>query len=53
MPEYVWIYSDRPGSEHISYNTFHEVSLEVNEYLLRDRHIQNPFKDLRWRTLEK
>ena len=53
MPVYVWIYNNRQGSEYISYNTYREVTLEVNEYLLRDRRIQNPVKDLRWSALEK
>ena len=30
-----------------------EVTLQVDEYLLRDRHIQNQVKDLRWSALEK
>ena len=36
MPVYVWIYNNRQGSEYISYNTYREITLEVNEYLLRD-----------------
>ena len=45
MPEYIWIYNNRQGYE--------QVTLQVNEYLLRNMHIQNPVKDLRWSTLEK
>ena len=37
MPEYVWIYDNRQGSEYASYNTQREVTLQVNEYLLRDQ----------------
>ena len=40
MPEYIWIYDIRQGSEYVSYNTLSEVTLKVNKYLLRD--IQNP-----------
>ena len=43
MPEYVWIYDHRQASEYVSYNTWREVTLQVNEYLLRDGCIQNPF----------
>ena len=53
MLEYVWIYVNGQGSEYISYNTQSEVTLQVNEYLLRDRRIQNPDKDLKWNALEK
>ena len=39
------------------YHTVHshscEVTLQVDEYLLRDRYIQNQVKDLRWSALEK
>ena len=52
MPGYVWIFNIRQGSD-VSYNTQLTVILQVNEYLLRDRHIQNMAKDLRWSTLEK
>ena len=34
-------------------NMYREVSLQVNEYLLRDGRIQNPVKDLRGIALEK
>ena len=27
--------------------------IQVNEYLLRDKRIQNPVKDLKWSVLEK
>ena len=30
-----------------------ELTLQVNEFLLRDRPIQNVVKDLRWSALEK
>ena len=53
MPEYVWIYDYEQVSEHVSYNTQRGVTLQVNEYLLRERHIQNPVKGLRWSALEK
>ena len=37
MPEYVWIYNNRQGSEYVSYNVYRgEVTLQVKEYLLRD-----------------
>ena len=52
MPGYVWIFNTRQSSD-VSYNTQLTVILQVNEYLLRDRHIQNMAKDLRWSTLEK
>ena len=35
------------------YHAIHKVTLQVNEYLLRDRGIQNPVKNLKWSTLEK
>ena len=35
MPNYVWIYDNRQGFEHVSYNTCHEVTVQVNGYLLR------------------
>ena len=53
MPEYAWIYKNRPGSEYASYNTYHEVTPQINEYFLRDIHYQNMVKDLRSSTLEK
>ena len=53
MPEYVWIYDNRQDSEYVSYNTQSEVTLPVNEYLLRDRSIQDLVKDLRWSALER
>ena len=43
MLNYVWIYDNRQGFEHVSYNTYHEVTVEVNGYLLRL--IRNPVKD--------
>ena len=36
MLEYAWIYDNRQGPEYISYRTQCEVTLQVNEYLLRD-----------------
>ena len=48
MPEYVWVYDNRQGTEYVSNNTKREVTLQVNEYFLRDRPIQNLVKDLRW-----
>ena len=53
MPEYAWIYDNRQGSEYIPYNTQRKVTLQVNEYLLTERRIQNPVKDLRWSASEK
>ena len=44
MPEYVWIYDNRQDSEYAPYSAWVEVTLKVNQYLLRDRHIQNPVK---------
>ena len=43
-PEYA---NNRQDSEYVSYNTQREVILQVNEYLLRDELIQNPFTDIR------
>ena len=37
ITEYVWIEDNRQGSEYVSHNTYSEVSLQVNEYLSRDR----------------
>ena len=42
IPEYVLIYDNRQGHEYVSYMTLREFTLHVNEYLLRDRHIQKP-----------
>ena len=36
MPGYVWIYNNRQDFEYVSRNTLCEVTLQVNEYLLRD-----------------
>ena len=38
--EYVWIYNNRWGSEYVSYNIWQEGTLQFNEYLLRDRHME-------------
>ena len=35
-PEYVWILNNRLSSEYVSCNTQCEVTVKVNEYLLRD-----------------
>ena len=51
--EYVWIYNNRQGSEYVSYNTQREVTLQVNEYLLSNRPIQNLVKNLRWSALKE
>ena len=51
MPEHVWIYSNKQTSEYVSCNTKVQVTLKVNEYLLRD--IQNLVNDLRWSAFEK
>ena len=53
MPEYVWIIINTQGSEYASYNTWWNVTLQVNEYLLRYRCIPTPVKDLIWSALEK
>ena len=53
MSEYVWTYNNGQSCEYVSYNIYQEVTLQVNEYLLRDGRIQNPVRDLRWSTLEK
>ena len=60
MVEYVYMFEFRiidvnmyQGPEYVSYNTYCEVTLQINEYLLRDKRIHNPFKDLRWSALEK
>ena len=34
-------------------NTYRVVTLQANEYLLRDGHIQNLVRFLRWSALEK
>ena len=47
MPECIWVYNNKQDS------TQHEVPLQVDEYLLKDRRIQDPVKDIRWSTLEK
>ena len=47
MSKYVWIYDNKQGSEYVSHNTYRVVTLQLNEYLLRERNIQNPVKDLR------
>ena len=39
MPQYVWIFDNRQGSEFVSCNTCCEDSLQVNGNLLRDRRI--------------
>ena len=53
MPEYVWTYEDKQGSEYVSYNIERKFTQQVNKYLLKDERIQNPVKDLRKCTLEK
>ena len=47
MSDYIWIYDNRQGSEYVSYNIQRQENLQVNEYLLWDRLIHNPVKDLR------
>ena len=47
MPEYVRIYDNRQDSD-----IAQGQSTQVNEYLLRNRCIQNLVKDLRWSALE-
>ena len=51
--KYARIYNNRQGFEYVQYNTQHKVTLQVNEYLLRDRSIQNPIKDLKYGALKK
>ena len=53
MLEYVWNCDNRQGSEYVLYYAQCDVTLPINEYLLRNRPIQNLVKDLRWATLEK
>ena len=36
---YTWIYHNKQSYKHVFYNTKGEVTLEVNEYLLKDSHI--------------
>ena len=40
MPEYVWIFNNRQGSEYVSCNTKCEITLKVTEYSYWDI---NPF----------
>ena len=49
----ICLYDKTQGSEYLSYNTYREVTLQANEYLLRDERFQNPVKDLIWSALEK
>ena len=35
------------------YHPIHSARSPVNEYLLRDRCIQNPVNDVKWSALEK
>ena len=59
MPEYVWIFDNRQGFKYVSYylhsaKSLYKYSLQgthYNEYLSRDRSIQNLIEDLRWRAL--
>ena len=56
MPEYVWNYDIRQGSEYAKVLSMsHTIprALQVNEYLLRDWSIQNSVRDLRYSALEK
>ena len=53
ITEYFLIYDKRQGSEYVSYNTWCEVTLQTNEYLLRDGRIQNPVKGLTQSSFEK
>ena len=53
ITEYFLIYDKRQGSEYVSYNTWREVTLQTNEYLLRDGRIQNPVKGLTQSSFEK
>ena len=39
MPEYVWIYDNIQDSEYVSHNVWRGITLQVVEYLLRDRRI--------------
>ena len=51
--DYVSIYDNKQGSENLSYNTYREMTLQVNEYVLQDKHISNLTKDIRFSALEK
>ena len=33
IPEYIWIYKNRQGSEYVSCNMYGKAPLQVNEYL--------------------
>ena len=50
---FVLIPTNRQDSEYVRYTTLREVALQVNEYLLRDKRLQNPVKYLTWSALEK
>ena len=52
MPAFTVFFAVR-GLEYVSYNTWREVTLQVNGRLFRDGRIQNPVKDLRQSALEK
>ena len=41
------------ASDYVPYNTSHEVTLQITEYLLRDVRIQNLVKDLKYWALWK
>ena len=47
------LYPIDKGSEYVSYNTQQKVTLQVNEYLLRNDQTQDPVTDLRQGALEK
>ena len=49
MPKYVWIYDNRQRSRYVSNNTYREVTIKVNEYLLRDSG-QEPVND-HWKII--
>ena len=46
MADYVWIDDNRQGSEYVSCNMQHEVTLQDNEYLLRDGRIQSTYWEM-------
>ena len=52
MPEYVRIYDNRKGSEYVSYNTQFEITLQVNEYLLKVFTALNEYSKYLMSTLE-
>ena len=53
MPTYIQICGNSQSSGYDLYNTQHEVTVQVNEYLIREERIQNLANELRLSALEK